>query len=79
MTTCTIGDSVNDLEEDCQTVVGRRFDVPNDQKLFELAKRGGADVTEIRQSIARWNKGSAWLNFTEQQYHRLRQQHRRKG
>ena len=33
------------LEEDCQTVVGRRFDVPDDRELFELAERGGADVT----------------------------------
>ena len=40
------------LEEDCRTVVGRRFDVPSDQELFELAERGGASVAEIRQSIA---------------------------
>ena len=62
------------LEEDCQTIVGRRFDVPDDRDLFDLAERGGADVAEIRQSIARWNKGSAWLNLTEQQYRRLRGQ-----
>ena len=66
------------LEEDCQTVVGRRFDVPDDRELFELAERGGANVTEIRQSIARWNKGSAWLSLTEQQYRRLRGQAGRK-
>ena len=59
------------LESDCKTVIGRRFDVLNDQELFALAERGGADLQEVRQSIARWNKGSAWLNLTEQQYRRL--------
>ena len=46
------------LKPDCRMVVGRHFDVPSDTELFELAERGGADVSEIRQSIARWNKGS---------------------
>ena len=59
------------LESDCKTVIGRRFDVPTDEELFALAERGGADLEELRQSIARWNKGSAWLNLTEQQYRRL--------
>ncbi len=45
------------LESDCKTVIGRRFDVPTDQELFALAERGGADLEELRQSIARWNKG----------------------
>ena len=59
------------LESDCKTVIGRQFDVPTDQELFALAERGGADLEDLRQSIARWNKGSAWLNLTEQQYRRL--------
>ena len=59
------------LESDCKTLIGRRFDVPTDQELFALAERGGADLEDLRQSIARWNKGSAWLNLTEQQYRRL--------
>ena len=59
------------LESDCKTIIGQRFDVPTDQELFKLAERGGADLEELRQSIARWNKGSAWLNLTEQQYRRL--------
>ncbi len=59
------------LEGDSKTVIGRRFDVPTDEELFALAERGGADLEEVRQSIARWNKGSAWLNLTEQQYRRL--------
>lgn len=54
------------LESDCKTVIGRRFDVPTDQELFALAERGGADLENLRQSIACWNKGSAWLNLTEQ-------------
>ena len=59
------------LEGDCKTVIGRRFDVSTDEQLFALAERGGADLKELRESIARWNKGSAWLNLTEQQYRRL--------
>jgi len=50
------------LEPDYRTVAGRHSDVPSNQELFELAERGGADVSEIRQSIARWNKGSPWLS-----------------
>ena len=61
------------LESDCKTVLGRRFDVPTDQELLALAERGGADLQELRKSIARWNKGSAGLNLTEQQYRRLLQ------
>ena len=45
--------------------------MPTDEELFALAERGGPDLEEMRQSIARWNKGSAWLNLTEQQYRRL--------
>jgi len=65
------------LEPDCRTVVGRRFDIPSDQELFALAERGGADLSEIRQSNARWNKGSTWLSLTEEQYRRLREKRAR--
>ena len=59
-------------------MVGRRFDIPTDEELFDIAERGQANLAELRQSIQRWNKGSAWLELTEEQYRRLRKAQQRR-
>lgn len=48
--------------------VRQRFDVPSDEKLFGIGDRDGAKLDKMGQSITLWNKGSTWLNLTEQQY-----------
>ena len=39
-------------------MMGPRFNVPT-QELFNVAERGKAALVELRESVQRWNKGSA--------------------
>lgn len=64
------------LEADCRTSLRKklRFAIP--EKIFDMARRGGADLTsasrcdlELGISIGR---GGIWLNLTLDQYTKLR-------
>lgn len=64
------------LEEDARTPLPKKLNFFDQEKLFEIAVRGGHQLTlEERQSIQRaidMGRGGMWLQLTEEQYRRLR-------
>ena len=64
------------LEEDLKTPLPKKMTLENPAKLFEIAERGGHELTlENRQSIENaiaMGRGSIWLDLTEEQYAKLK-------
>src|SRR5690242_12737839 len=64
------------LEADCKTILNRKlvFSIPD--KIFEMARRGGADLTsagrcDLENGIS-IGRGGVWLNLSADQYHKLK-------
>jgi hypothetical protein len=64
------------LEEDLKTPLPRKLALTSQDKLFELAERGGATLDlEAREAIRHAieiGRGGLWLELTEEQYQRLK-------
>lgn len=64
------------LEADCRTSLARKLRFTTEEKIYELAERGGAEMTsEARSMLAHGisiGRGGVWLNLTPEQYARLR-------
>ena len=64
------------LDKDLRIALPRTMLVQDEQKIIDLAKRGGADWTSAdRESIEfgiRQGKGAVWLNLTLEQYGKLK-------
>ena len=65
------------LEEDLKTPLPRKVLFENDQKIWEMAKRGGFTLNisgrqEIQEAIRR-RRGGIWLELTPEQYAKLRE------
>jgi hypothetical protein len=64
------------LEEDLKTPLPRTVLFEDDQKIWEMAKRGGFTLNisgrqELEEAIRR-RRGGIWLEFTPEQYEKLR-------
>jgi hypothetical protein len=65
------------VEEDLKTPLPRKVLFENDQKIWEMAKRGGFTLNisgrqEIQEAIRR-RRGGIWLELTPEQYAKLRE------
>jgi hypothetical protein len=64
------------LEEDLKTPLPRKVMFEDDQKIWEMAKRGGFTLNisgrqELEEAIRR-KRGGIWLELTPEQYAKLR-------
>jgi hypothetical protein len=68
------------LEEDLKTPLPRKVVFADRDKVRELAERGGAKFNlEQEQALSHAieiGRGGVWLNLTDEQYRRLKQDHR---
>ena len=68
---------VSFLEADCKTVLRKKLAFAQPEKIFDLAKRGGAEFGEcVRADLQRGieiGRGGIWLNLTTEQYRKLTQ------
>jgi hypothetical protein len=66
---------VSFLEKDLKTALPRTFLFQDQQKVIEMAKRGGADFTlagrQVIEQGLRNGRGGVWLNLCEEQWKRL--------
>ena len=65
------------LEEDLKTPLPRKVMFEDDQKIWEMAKRGGFTLNisgqqELEEAIRR-KRGGIWLELTPEQYEKLRE------
>ena len=64
------------LEEDLKTNLPRKVTVGSQEKVREMARRGGAamnlDVLQALDHGIEIGRGGIWLELTDQQYHKLR-------
>jgi hypothetical protein len=64
------------LEEDLKTQLPRKLHLTSQQKLLEIAERGGYVLNlEGRQALKQVievGRGGIWLTLTEEQYQRLK-------
>lgn len=64
------------LEEDLKTPLPKKLALANSDKIFELARRGGAQMDlEAQQAIhhaLQTGRGGVWLYLTEDQYQKLK-------
>ena len=64
------------LEEDLKTPLARRLHLTRQQKLLEIAERGGYVLNlEGRQALQHAievGRGGIWLTLTEEQYRKLK-------
>lgn len=64
------------LEEDLRTPLPKKLAFADQEQILELARRGGAKMDlEAQQAIRHGleiGRGGVWLNFTEEQYQRLK-------
>jgi len=64
------------LEKDLKTPLPRKFNFMDEQKIIELAERGGCKMDLAgRQAIdyaIRMGRGGVWLELTEEQYQKLK-------
>jgi hypothetical protein len=71
------------LEENLQTPLPRKVELRDTQQLRELAARGGCDLNlEARQSLdhaIEIGRGGVWLELTDEQYQKLKQDRRNAG
>jgi hypothetical protein len=65
------------LEQDLKTPLPKRLRFNNQEKLREIAERGGCNMNlEARQSLDHGieiGRGGIWLEISEEQYRRLTQ------
>ena len=63
-------------EADCYTSLPRKLNFASEEKILDLAERGGAPLTsETRAMLAHGisiGRGGVWLNLTSAQYQLLR-------
>ena len=63
------------LNKDLRTALPRTMLIQDEQKIIDMARRGGADWTsadsETIEFAIRQGKGAVWLNLTLQQYGKL--------
>lgn len=64
------------LEEDLKTPLSRKLAFADRDKIYELARRGGAKLDlEAQQAIhhaLEIGRGGVWLNLTDDQYQKLK-------
>ncbi len=64
------------LEEDLKTALPKKLALLNQDKIIELARRGGAVLNlEAEQAIRHAfeiGRGGVWLNLTDDQYRKLK-------
>ena len=63
------------LEEDLKTPLRRTFTFATEEKVLDMAKRGGAEWTSDREAMEyglRQGRGNVWLRLTAEQYAKLR-------
>ena len=70
------GWQISFLEADCKTPLKRKLCFGSPDKIMELARKGGADLTsasrcDLENGIS-IGKGGVWLNLTAVQYGTLR-------
>jgi hypothetical protein len=65
------------LEEDLKTPLPKKCAVETQDKIREIVRRGGADMSlEAEQALEhafKNGRGGVWLNLTEEQYQRLKE------
>ena len=63
------------LDRDLRTALPRTILIQDEQKIIDMARRGGADWTsadrETVEFAIRQGKGAVWLNLTPEQYGKL--------
>jgi hypothetical protein len=64
------------LEEDLKTALPKKLAVATQEKILELAERGGASLSAEEHRAMRHafetGRGGVWLNLTEEQYRKLK-------
>lgn len=64
------------LEEDLKTPIPKKLNLLRQERLFEIAERGGYRLNlEGRQALQRaieMGRGGVWLELTEEQYRKLK-------
>ncbi|HEV2134584.1 MAG TPA: hypothetical protein VGR47_09975 [Terracidiphilus sp.] len=64
------------LEEDLKTPLPKKLAFADQDKIFEMARRGGAKLdVEAKQAIRHGleiGRGGVWLSLTEEQYQKLK-------
>lgn len=64
------------LEEDCKTSLPRKFTFSSEEKVKEMARKGGAAMNlETLQALEHGieiGRGGVWLELTEEQYEKLK-------
>jgi hypothetical protein len=68
------------LEADCKTSLPVKLNFAIPEKVFDMARRGGADMTsasraDLENAISK-GRGGVWLNLTPEQYAKLRARYR---
>jgi len=63
------------LEADCKTSLNRKLYFINSDKIIDMARRGGADLTSASRCDLDYGistgRGGIWLNLTSEQYRQL--------
>lgn len=63
------------LEADCKTSLPVKLNFATQEKIFEMARRGGADMTSASRADfengMKMGRGGVWLNLTPHQYAKL--------
>jgi hypothetical protein len=71
------------LEEDLKTPIPVRLNLLSEDRLFDIAERGGYKLNlEGRQAIRRaieTGRGGIWLELTDEQYRRLKEKPQARG
>ncbi len=64
------------LEADAKTSLPRKLHFEDQQKLIEMAKRGGGltnlEADQMLRHGIEIGRGGVWLSLTEEQYHKLK-------
>lgn len=64
------------LEEDLKTALPKKLAFADQDKIFEMAQRGGATMDVEAQQATKHGlevgRGGVWLNLTDEQYDRLK-------
>jgi hypothetical protein len=64
------------LEEDLKTPLRKKLHLTDQQKLFEIAERGGCvlnlEAQQALQQAFEVGRGGTWLTLTEEQYRKLK-------
>jgi hypothetical protein len=68
------------MEADCRTSISGYIDLPSFEALRAFVIRCNPDdIDDFDHCVRAWNKGSVWVNLTDEQYAKLRRRSRGNG